>query len=191
MKVRKRETLTIIVTIIECQSLGALSLSCSQMAFFVPMEDNVGMWCSLARPVSLLHPSLMPLLSVYKSLGHNYPHFLLLSFTLHLSRSLRMSVWNTITPVLPLSFFHFIHPSPFPVSLSISYGFRRSLWREQLLKYLLICFPQFYLFLPLPSCSPFPFAQTWEHLQRHEMSEAAARLKIHNIKPLFSICCTQ
>lgn len=107
------------------------------------------------------------------------------SFSVSLSLLHRQSLWmrvcNTITPVLSL-----IYPSFYTLSLSTSYGFRRSLWREQLLKYLLICFPQFYLFpsLVLPSLPHRP----QEHLEHHEMSEG---LKIHNKKPLFSVQCTQ
>lgn len=114
---------------------------------------------------SLFHPPSLSL-TANESLEHNYP----------CSRSFFLA----LCPSLPLS-----------ISLSTSYGFRRSLWREQLLKYLLICFPQFYLFPFLPSCPPFPSTQTQKHLQHHEMSEAAEGLKIHNMKPLFSICCTQ
>ncbi len=116
--------------------------------------------------VSLFHPPSLSL-TVNESLEHNYPCSLSLSLL-------------ALHPSLPLS-----------SSLSTSYGFRRSLWWEQLLKYLLICFPQFYLFPSLPSCPPFPSAQTQKHLQHLEMSEAAEGLKIHNMKPLFSICCTQ
>lgn len=83
--------------------------------------------------VSLFHPPSLSL-TVNESLEHNYPCSLSLSCTL------------SIHPSLPLSL---------SGSLSTSYSFRRSLWREQLLKYLLICFPQFYLFPSLPSCPPF------------------------------------
>lgn len=59
----------------------------SHMPLFVPTGDNVGMWCSLAHPVSLLHPSLMP------------------------SLSLSIKVWDTIIPILCLS----LSPSISPV----------------------------------------------------------------------------
>lgn len=70
-------------------------------------------------------------------------------------------------------------------------AYRRTLWREQMLKYLLICLPQFYLFPSLPVALP-------SRLQRPRNTSSATRRqrqqerqKIHNIKLLFSICCTQ
>lgn len=130
------------------------------------------MWCSLAHPVSLLHPSLMPSLSVSIKVRDTIIPILCLS--LSPSISLAHCEWESGTqlPLFPLS----LYPSfPLSILLSTSYGFRRSLWREQLLKYLLICFPQFYLFPSLLSCPPFPSAQTPEHLQHRKMSEAAER----------------
>lgn len=156
--------------------------------------------------VSLFQPPSL-FFAVNESLEHNYPRSL--SFS---SPSDRLPLYQP--PRLSLS----------RAALSPPLMARgRSLRREQLLKYLLICFPQFYLFpsphscpaslsppphpTPLPS-PPAPPPPRYTHLctgprnassavrcqRRRKRMEGDAMwrgLKIHNMRPLFSVCCAR
>lgn len=140
------------------------------------------MSCSLAHPGLALHPSLMPLLLSIKAWDTIIP-------TLH--SSLSPSANKTATQLPLSSLFCALYQSLSLFSLSTSHGSRRSQHRELLLKYLLICFPQFYLFPSPPTCPPFSSMPTPETPSALRDVRGDQKKKIHNIKPLFTVCCTQ
>lgn len=139
----RRVTLTVIVLLYRAK----VSEQRLSYGFFVPTEDNVGMWCSLARLMSLFHPSLSLSIKVWDTI---IPI---------LCRSLSPSIspcahceWESRTQLL-CSFSHSSTSSPLSPSPSLMASGEvcegSSCWNI----YWSVFFFQFYLFASLPPCS--------------------------------------